>query len=137
MRKIGRSWQFNSDIWECRLCGQKALIKPKEARVKGYQTCKCNQGYPHRSIREANDCNKLHLMARDPKQGIKKIHHEKKFPLHGLQGKLVWNHYPDFLLDMVDGTQKVVETKGNRSRAWLAKKRMFEQEYPDIPYEVW
>ena len=138
VKKLGKLMDGSSTMYECQVCQHRFFIRAKEGRIKGTKKCKCNQGYIHRSRKEAGDCNKLHMMMRDPKYKIIRIEHEKQFPLRALNGTRIWYHKPDFLLTLEDGRQKVIETKGGQGNdVWKIKRKMFIDNYPDIEYEVW
>ena len=45
-------------------------------------------------------------------------------------------HIVDFLVTMPDGSYEVRETKGFATDVWDLKRKMFEKNYPEIPYKV-
>ena len=98
---------------------------------------RCQQGHTHPSKAEALHCNVLHLVMKDPKQGIKVIEYEKKYPLM-VNGVLVGTHKPDWTVHRQDGSWYVVEYKGfhKNKREWILRKKLFMALYPGIKYNV-
>lgn len=98
--------------------------------------CRCNDGHMHDSKGEAGYCNDLALQVKAAV--IEKYESQKRFDLHGKDGKKVASHYVDFLIHHFDGRKEVHEykSKGTVTAVWKLKKALFEQEYPDIPYIV-
>lgn len=96
--------------------------------------CRCRQEHMHDSKGEAGYCNDLALRVKAADLAEYEI--QKKFELHGRDGKRVSNHYVDFLLTDFDNKQEVHEYKGFATELWKLKKALFEHEYPEIPYIV-
>ncbi|MCP3683572.1 MAG: DUF1064 domain-containing protein [bacterium] len=98
--------------------------------------CRCNSNHMHDSKGEAGYCNDLLL--RQKAGDLADFQTQVKFELHGVNGKRVSNHYPDFLLTDFDGKQEIHEykSKGTVTELWKLKKALCEIEYPDIPYIV-
>ena len=96
--------------------------------------CRCNAEHMHDSKGEAGYCNDLALQV---KAGIiEKYESQKRFELHGKNGKTISRHYVDFLVHFFDGRKEVHEYKGFCTEVWKLKKALFEAEYPEIPYIV-
>ncbi len=92
----------------------------------------------HDSQFEARHCNHLNVLVRAGE--IKSFLTQVGFDLHGVNGKKVARHYPDFLLTHNDDTQEIHEckSKGTCTQVWKLKKALFELEYIDIPYTtIW
>ena len=108
----------------------------KKKNKYGAKKCRCNQNHIHDSGFEANYCNELQL--RVNAADIKDYETQKRFDLHGRDGKKVCSHYPDFLIEKFDGTKYVDEckSKGTVTSTWRLKKALFEHEYPEIQYNV-
>lgn len=95
--------------------------------------CQCSQGHWHQSIFEADYCNQLHILKLANE--IKRYEIQVKFSLK-IADHHITNHYVDFLITKNDGTLEVHETKGFATSDWNLKRKMFEAQYPDIPYIV-
>ena len=62
----------------------------------GSRWCRCINGHNHQSRGEAGYCNDLTLQQ---KAGVfEKYESQKRFELHGKNGKKISNHYVDFLI---------------------------------------
>lgn len=48
----------------------------------------------------------------------------------------VCDHRVDFLVTRLNGDQEVHEVKGFATEVWNLKRKLFEANYPDIPYKV-
>jgi hypothetical protein len=48
----------------------------------------------------------------------------------------VCTHLVDFLVTNLDGTYEVREVKGFATSVWDLKRKLFEANYPNIPYKV-
>jgi hypothetical protein len=48
----------------------------------------------------------------------------------------VCTHIVDFLITRIDGTYEVREVKGFATDIWDLKRKIFEANYPNIPYKV-
>lgn len=51
-------------------------------------------------------------------------------------GTKICSHRVDFLVTLTDGSQEVREVKGFQTREWDLKRKLFEANYPEIPYKV-
>jgi hypothetical protein len=102
----------------------------------GNKRCRCNLDHNHDSRGEAGYCNDLQL--REKAGDLAEFETQKRFDMHGKDGRKVCSHYVDFLLTDFDGKQEVHEykSKGTVTTTWKLKKALFEAEYPDIPYIV-
>lgn len=102
----------------------------------------CNQGHIHDSKAEASHCNALEWLYKAKE--ISGYETQVRFDLHGLQGKKIGSHIVDFLVIGPNNKKYVHEVKGRKNKKyqgsetalWRWKKKMFEQEYPDIEYNV-
>ena len=67
-------------------------------------------------------------------------HHPKGFDLHVPSGTRkrvkVATINPDFLVELRNGLREYHEVKGMATALWRLKRRMFEAEYPHLPYIV-
>lgn len=61
---------------------------------------------------------------------------QKTFPLFGQNGKQICSHRVDFLLTFKDGHQEAWEAKGIAFPIWALKRKLFEDNYPEITYIV-
>lgn len=61
---------------------------------------------------------------------------QKAFPLFAKNGTKVCTHRVDFLLTFKDGHQEAWEAKGVATSIWNLKKKLFLDNYPNIPYIV-
>ncbi len=67
---------------------------------------------------------------------VAKVEPQKTFPLYAKNNSRIWNHRVDFLLTFKDGHQEAWEAKGFATDIWRAKRDMFVDNYPEIPYHV-
>ena len=67
---------------------------------------------------------------------VVKVEPQKTFPLYAKNGARICNHRVDFLLTFKDTHQEVWEYKGFATEIWRIKLKLFEDNYPDIPYWV-
>ena len=67
---------------------------------------------------------------------LTKVEPQRTFPLYGKNGGRVCSHRVDFLVTYSDGHQEIMEAKGFPTPAWDIKRKLFEDNYPDIPYVV-
>jgi hypothetical protein len=51
-------------------------------------------------------------------------------------GTVVCDHIVDFVVVNNDGTKEIREVKGVATDSWRIKRKLFEQNYPRIPYVV-
>ena len=102
----------------------------------GAKRCRCVNNHIHQSKGEAGYCNDLTLRV---KAGdLAKFEIQKKFELHGVDGRFVTNHYVDFLLTDFNEEQEIHEykSKGTVTPEWKLKKTLCQIEYPKIPYII-
>lgn len=67
---------------------------------------------------------------------IIKVEPQATFNLYGKNGGKICTHRPDFLITKKDGTKEVWEYKGFPSEMWRIKLKLWEDNYPEIPYWV-
>lgn len=67
---------------------------------------------------------------------IIKVEPQVTFNLYGKNGNKICTHRPDFLITKDDGTKEVWEAKGFATDVFRIKLRLFEDNYPEIPYWV-
>ena len=98
--------------------------------------CRCLAGHIHDSKGEAGYCDGLFFQIKSG--DLCEYEVQKKFELHGKDGKWVANHYVDFYLTDFDGNHEIHEykSKGTVTPLWKLKKALVEHEYPNIPYTV-
>src|SRR4051794_5714330 len=65
-----------------------------------------------------------------------KVEPQKTFNLYGKHGGRVCTHRPDFVLTFKDGHQEVWEYKGFSTDVFRIKLKLFEDNYPEITYNV-
>lgn len=70
------------------------------------------------------------------KGDIIKVEPQVTFNLYGKNGGKICTHRPDFLITKKDGTQEVWEYKGFPTDVWRMKLKLWEDNYPYIPYWV-
>ena len=104
-----------------------------QARIRGYQTCRCLSGHIHHSRKEAKYCDELSW--RIKAKEITSFETQKRYSLD-VNGKHICNHIPDFLVTFPDGHQEIHEVKGFEQEVWRIKHKLFEACYPDLPYIV-
>lgn len=51
-------------------------------------------------------------------------------------GRKVCAHIVDFLVTLPDGSKEVREVKGFATDVWDLKRKLFEANYPELPYKV-
>ena len=98
------------------------------------QKCRCLNEHMHDSKGEAAYCDGLYFQVKSG--DLMEYEVQKRFDLHGINGKKVAAHYVDFLLTDFNNKQEVHEYKGVQTQLWKLKKALFEHEYPNIPYIV-
>jgi hypothetical protein len=81
---------------------------------------------------EASVARDLDILYKSKK--IRSVQAQVWFDLFGKNGTKIFRHRPDFLVTRNDGTQKVLEAKGEASDDWRIKKALFEDNYP--PSEI-
>lgn len=93
-------------------------------------------GIKYDSKKEGNYANDLILLKRAKE--IKDWSPKPHYDLKGLNGKKVCTHIPDFLVEMNDGSFEVHEVKSpvTMTPTWNLKRKLFEDNYPEIPYRV-
>lgn len=67
---------------------------------------------------------------------VVKVEPQKTFNLYGKNGARICTHRVDFLLTFKDGHQEAWEAKGVATSVWQIKRKLFEDNYPDIIYMV-
>ena len=112
---------------------RKSKYNTPQKTIDKQQTCRCLQGHIHDSRGEASYCNVL--KAKQQAKEIKSYEIQKTFSLD-VNGHHIWNHRVDFLVTLPDGSIEVHEYKGARSYSWVAKRRHFQAQYPEIPYKT-
>ena len=97
--------------------------------------CKCGAGHIHDSQFEARHCDRLRLFK---KAGEIKDYKSQPHYIFRVKGKRVCGHYPDFIVEHLDGACEIHECKAKftSTSTWRLKKALFEILYPDIPYTV-
>jgi hypothetical protein len=97
--------------------------------------CRCTLNHMHDSKFEARHCNHLNVLKKAGEIKDFKIQPHYVFKVNG---KRVCGHYPDFIIEHLDGTCEINECKsaGTKTEAWKLKKALFEVLYPEIPYTV-
>jgi hypothetical protein len=116
----------------------KTFFKKPRKNKYGNKKSRCALNHIHDSAFEASHCN--NLLKKREKGEIADFKSQKRFDLHGKDGKKVAAHYVDFLVLNNDGTEVVNECKsrGTVTPIWKLKKALFECEYQDIEYiTVW
>lgn len=108
-------------------------FKKKSPRVKGYKSCRCEQGHIHHSRGEAGWCNLVEARKRTGE--IKDYEIQKKVELSAY-GKHIANMYVDFWITGSDGSQWVEEFKGFATEVWRLKHAFFKVQYPEVEYKV-
>lgn len=97
------------------------------------KSCTCNIGHIHDSRGEARYCDELGMLKMSGK--IKDFQTQKTFRLKAYD-KHITNHRVDFFVTNNDGSQEVHEFKGFATDVWKLKKKLFEANFPEIPYIV-
>ncbi len=95
--------------------------------------CRCWTGHQHDSGYESQYCNKLSLLK---KAGEIKFYEAAPRYILTAHGKTIGHHKPDFIVTNNDDSQEVHEFKGVATDAWRLRKKLFEANYPNIPYLV-
>lgn len=83
---------------------------------------------------EAGLAQKIEIIARAGK--IKSAERQVTFNLVGLRGNIICKHRVDFLITLLDGSKEVWEFKGFEPPEWKIKRKLFRDNYPDIPYLI-
>jgi len=105
--------------------------KKKGKRTKyGSISCNCKAGHTHKSRAEVPFCDSLRMLLRAKK--IKSFKYELGYDLHGLGGKKVARHYPDFTIIYPGDDVEIWEIKGFPTAVWMLKAALFKQEYGGI-----
>ena len=97
------------------------------------KSCKCHQDHIHPSRLEAEYCDQLALLVKAKE--IRSYKSQVSYDLR-VKGKKVCAHIVDFLVTTKTGKKEVHETKGFATAVWNLKRKMFEAQYPKIPYIV-
>lgn len=91
-------------------------------------------GRMYDSMLEASVARDLDILLRCKR--IKAVEPQVKFELYGKNGTMIFKHIVDFLVTLNNGTQKVMEAKGEETDIWKAKMKLFRDNYPHIEYIV-
>jgi hypothetical protein len=86
------------------------------------------------SMLEASVARDLDILYKSRR--IKAVRAQVWFDLYGRNGAVICRHRPDFLVMCNNGTLKIMEAKGEESADRKIKKKLFEDNYPDIEYVV-
>ena len=97
------------------------------------KSCTCNVGHIHDSRGEARYCDELQLLKKAKE--ISDFEIQKTFSLKAYD-KHITNHRVDFVIIKNDGSQEVHEFKGFATDVWKLKQKLFEANFPEIPYIV-
>jgi hypothetical protein len=109
-----------------------------------YNNCTCFvDGIRFDSRREADYYGQLKLEQRA--KLIKSFQRQISFALYAQEvdcdpdlasQKLIGHHKVDFLVTLLNGDQEVREVKGFATDGWNLRRKVFEANYPHIPYKV-
>ena len=97
------------------------------------KNCTCNLGHIHDSRAEARYCDELTLRLKAGE--IEEVRYQVKYDLKA-NGEHVTNHIVDFVVTFPDGNIEVHEYKGFATEVWKLKMKLFEANFPTIPYIV-
>jgi hypothetical protein len=64
-----------------------------------------------------------------------RVQRQVSIPLR-VNGKLICTHRPDFIVELAGGGIEVWEFKGLELPDWKLKRKLFEANFPSIPYRV-
>lgn len=92
------------------------------------------EGITYDSKGEASLARDIDLLIRCGQ--VKSVSRQEVFKLKGLNGHVVGRHKVDFVVTFNDGHREVWEFKGMIVRDFTIRKKLFEDNYPDIPYVV-
>lgn len=92
------------------------------------------EGRKYDSKLEAAVAQEIDLLSRAGE--VTRVEPQKTFGLYAKNGSKICNHRVDFALTFKDGHQEVWEAKGFATEIWRLKRKLFEDNYPDIPYWV-
>jgi hypothetical protein len=92
----------------------------------------CKYDHIHQSMKEANRCNELHLLQKG--NVITELKTQVSFDLK-VNDKLICRHILDFTY-CENGKFIVEDSKGQKTKDWIIKHKLFEAAYPDIEYRV-
>lgn len=98
------------------------------------QTCTVD-GIHFNSRREADYYGQLKIEKRSRPALIKDFERQVSFELR-CNDILICRHIVDFLITKLDGSYEVREVKGFATDVWQIKRKLFEANYPNIPYKV-
>jgi len=88
----------------------------------------------HDSRLEAQYCTRLYALKQDG--NITEFKTQVTYDLRGQQGTVVGKHRVDFVVLFPDGRTEIREVKGFATEVWRLKRRLFEDNYPEIKYVV-
>jgi hypothetical protein len=93
-------------------------------------------GIKYDSKKEGRYAAELEIMRRAGE--IREWSPKPRFTLFGQNGHAVCTHIPDFFVTLPDGSQEVHEVKSSvtMTPVWNLKRKLFEDNYPDITYRV-
>lgn len=103
--------------------------RPKYGNVK-----KSYCGHSYDSKAEAGYAQDLDLMVKAKE--IEGYERQVTFNLYGKNGNKICGHRVDFVVTVNDGSKEVHEYKGFATPEWNLKRKLFEDNYPEIPYIV-
>jgi hypothetical protein len=89
-------------------------------------------GRDYDSMLEASVARDLDILLKSHQ--IKAVAPQVRFDLFGKNGARICTHIVDFLVTLNNGTQKVVEPKGEETGEWKLKRKLFLDNYPHIEY---
>ena len=78
----------------------------------------------------------LELLARLRVREFTRIDRQVRFPLWGMNASLICEHVVDFLCHLPGGQREIHEAKGISTREWVIKRKLTEDNYPDVKYVV-
>jgi hypothetical protein len=93
----------------------------------------CFLGHNHPSMVECRFCEALQAAKKDG--SVKEFFYEMKYDLM-VNGIKIGSHKPDFTVIYPDGRTVVQEIKGYVTRDFILRKKIFEANYPKIPYII-
>jgi hypothetical protein len=104
-------------------------------RISKYRARKTEyNGEIYDSAAEAKLASDIELLV---KAGdVKRVWRQVAFPLRGQNGAVVGTHKVDFVLNFKDGHREIWEYKGYAVRDWPIRRKLLEDNYPDVKYVV-
>lgn len=94
------------------------------------------KGRKYDSKHEASVAAELDLLRKSGQ--VIKVDPQRTFDLYGKNGNRICGHRVDFLVTWKDGHEEVWEAKAKITMTpeWAIKRKLFEDNYPDIQYTV-